>query len=305
MADDELILPIDKAFWPRGVMRGLTPLLRNLGDQHGNLVIAAVPNKHIMVKGPNDRIEEVKVPLRALLEEHFPDWDIPEELGGAAAADEEEDAAWEEEPTPPVPPAPAPKPQPKAAPAPAPDKKGVLSGLFGSASKAAAPAKAAPVGASAKLVSGRKYPRPAAMAPPDLIWQCVRKNSSFLRKPMKGIKRSFSAEPCNLLSIHSMKFSGLVASEALDVRPVKHGKKESIHLLQSHSKTSRQSRPDASSIVTGLSKCPRKGLSRLDCEVDTKFYRRDLHDYARAKYKKVQQSFKTKKRITKSRRSKS
>lgn len=301
MADDELILPIDKAFWPRGVMRGLTPLLRNLGDQHGNLVIAAVPNKHIMVKGPNDRIEQVKAPLRTLLEEHFPEWDIPEELGGSAAADED-DAAWEEEPTPPAPPAPAQKP--KVAPAPVPEKKGVLSGLFGSAPTAPAPAKAASVGAPAKSVSGRRYPRPAAVVAPDLIWQCVRKNSSFLRKPMKGVKRSFSAEPCNLLGIHSMKFSGLVASEALDVRPVKHGIKESIHLLQSHSKVSRQSRPDARTIVTGLSKCPKKGLARLDCEIDAKFYRRDMHDFAKAKYEKVQQSFKTKKRIVKSRRSK-
>jgi len=91
MADDELIITIDKAFWPRGVMRGLTPLLRSLGDKHGNLVIAAVPNKHIMVKGPADRIEEVKAPLRELFEEHFPDAPVPEELGG------EGEGQWEGE----------------------------------------------------------------------------------------------------------------------------------------------------------------------------------------------------------------
>jgi len=282
MADDELIIPIDKQYWPRGVVRGLTPLLRDLGDKHGNLVIAAVPSKHIMIKGPADRIEEVKEPLRALIEEHFPDAPTPEELGG------EGEGAWEEEaPAPaPEPPKPQPKPEPKkekAAPA-----------------KPKADTKAAPV-ASGKAVAGRKHPRPAAMCSPDLLWECVKGNSSFLRK-RRDLKRPFSAEPCNLLGLHSRKFSGLVASEAIDVRPVKAGRKESVEIVQSHAKPSRHRRPSSALVTTGISKCAKKGAARLTTEVDTKYYRRDVSDLVQAKYAKIRKTFKTKKRIVKSRR---
>lgn len=303
MADDELIIPIDKAFWPRGVMRGLTPLLRSLGDKHGNLVIAAVPNKHIMLKGPANHIEAVKAPLRALVEEHFPEAPVPEELGGDA--EEEQPAAAA-----PAPAAKSPKVEPKASPKRAPEPAPAApakTSWFGGASKKAEPAatsKAAAAGSPSKPASGRKTPRPAAMVAPDLLWECVRKNSSFLRKPSQQMKRSFSAEPCNLLAYHSQKFSGVSSSEALDVRPLKVGKKESIELVQSHSKASRHRRPSAAQVTLGLSKCPKRGLARLDCEIDAKFYRREMLDLARAKYKKVQQSFKTKKRIVKSRRSK-
>lgn len=341
MADDELILTIDKAFWPRGVMRGLTPLLRSLGDKHGNLVIAAVPSKHIMVKGPADRIEEVKAPLRELLEEHFPDAPIPEELGGDGGGGED----WQEEEVAPVvrsaadyklPAEPVVRaaadyklPSPKAAAgtpaatmpnktytgglekpgllveAELPVRPSLLSSLLGGTTAGqAASAQAVAAGSPAKEVSGRKHPRPAAITPPDLLWECIKKNSSFLRKPNKELKRPFSADPGNLVGIHSQKFSGISASEALNVRPLKRGKKESIELVQSHAKASRQRRPSAAQVSSGLSKCPKRGLSRLEHEVDAKFYRRDLLDLARAKYVKVQQSFKTKKRIVKSRRAK-
>uniref|UniRef100_A0A7R9ZZP4 Uncharacterized protein n=1 Tax=Pyrodinium bahamense TaxID=73915 RepID=A0A7R9ZZP4_9DINO len=102
MADDELILEIDKAFWPRGVMRGLTPVLRALGDKHGNVVIAAQPTKgSIMVKGSAEQIEAVKSELREIIEEHFPDAPVPEELlaegeGGAAEEEQEEEEQEEE-----------------------------------------------------------------------------------------------------------------------------------------------------------------------------------------------------------------
>merc|ERR1719229_953828 len=104
-------------------MRGLPPILRGLGDKHGNLVIAAVPNKHIMVKGPADKIKEVMPSLREIFEEHFPEAPLPPELGGAAEEGNQEEQYQEEEeqipePEPPKPPEPA-KP---AAPEPAPAK---------------------------------------------------------------------------------------------------------------------------------------------------------------------------------------
>eukprot|EP00971_Amphidinium_carterae_P322816 6416353-Amphidinium_carterae.1 len=74
MADDELNLEIDKAFWGKGVVRGLQPLLRELGDKHGNLVAVVQQSRGmIMIKGPADKIEAAKPELRVLIEEHFPD----------------------------------------------------------------------------------------------------------------------------------------------------------------------------------------------------------------------------------------
>eukprot|EP00435_Cladocopium_sp_Y103_P030898 s1069_g7.t1 len=81
MSDSELIVPIEQALWPKGVARSLSGVLRNLGDKHGNLVIVAQPAKgYIMVKGPAEKIQEAKPGLRAIIEEHFPDADCPEEL---------------------------------------------------------------------------------------------------------------------------------------------------------------------------------------------------------------------------------
>merc|ERR1712129_363308 len=80
----------------------------------------------------------------------------------------------------------------------------------------------------------------AAMAPADLIWMCVKKNSSFLRKsPNMPV---MTAEPGNLSGLNSYKFSGLVGN-TLDVSTRATGKKETIQLTQSHKKGSRQARP--------------------------------------------------------------
>lgn len=83
MAEDELNISIDKAAWPAGVMRSLASQLRTLGDTHGNLVIIALPAKGlIMIKGPMHQIVGAKPDLRQLVEEYFPDADMPQELGG-------------------------------------------------------------------------------------------------------------------------------------------------------------------------------------------------------------------------------
>jgi hypothetical protein len=44
---------------------------------------------------------------------------------------------------------------------------------------------------------------------PELVWQCLKKGSSFLRKGSNGRHAPiFSAEPGNLYAKHSYKFSG-------------------------------------------------------------------------------------------------
>lgn len=82
-AEDELNISIDRAAWPVGAMHSLTSQLRALGDTHGNLVIIASPAKgSIMIKGPMQQIVGAKRDLRQLVEEYFPDADMPVELGG-------------------------------------------------------------------------------------------------------------------------------------------------------------------------------------------------------------------------------
>jgi len=299
MAEDELVLNIEKAFWPKGVMRGLTTVLRTLGDKHGNLVIVAQPLKGtIMVKGPADKIEEVKPELREVIEEHFPDADVPEELlAPGCAGDTEAAEAAEGAPEPeaaPAPEAPPAKPTPPAPPAP--HKPSAEPAVRGRPAAVLAPA--APV----KLVVGRKRTRASMMASSDLLWECIQGSSSFIRKPTKELQQRFSAEPTNLMGLHYPKYCGLVSKEALDIRPAKRGPKEAIQLVQSQSKAGRRFRPGSMTTTMGLSKCPKRALLQLDRELAAKFYRQDLHSLARTKYLKVQQSFKTKRRVMKPRR---
>merc|ERR1712217_515506 len=155
-----------------------------------------------------------------------------------------------------------------------------------------------------KPVNGRKRPLPAAAASPDLLWECMRHTSSFLRKPNRkmGDRREFNAEPCNLMGLHSSRFSGLSSVEGLDVRPAKNGVKESIQLVQSHTESWKQNRPISTFVTTGLAKGSKKGLQALDREIDARFYRKSLLSMAKEKYVKVKKSFKKKSRNVKSRR---
>jgi len=343
MADDELIVPIDKAFWPRGVMRGLTPLLRALGDKHGNLVVAAVPNKHIMVKGPMNRIEEARPGLRALVEEHFPDAPIPQELGGDGTdGNEAEQEEGEEKTSAPEPPAPKP-PSPTRASIQQVKSLGLASkNVFGKSlsmkEDTKTPRKSTAVlvekGAvkrhslvrkdtmqrlraraatliaeepsndktDSKPVTIRKKPTSTGTCSSALLWECMRQNSSFMRKPCQGLPRPWTTEPGNIMALHSARFSGLANDEVLDLRPDVRGKKEAIQLVQSHAKCIKKSRPGKAFITTGLSKCPKRGLKQLDKEINQKYYRRDMMDLAQVKYIKIKQTFKKKKQPIKSRR---
>jgi len=139
------------------------------------------------------------------------------------------------------------------------------------------------------------------MAPADLIWMCVKKNSSFIRKsPNCPV---MTAEPGNLMGTNSYKFSGLANTNVLDVSPVLNGKKESIQLSTSQKKDSRLSRPHSRVVTVGVKKAEKKGLASLAKVMDAGYYRRDLLSLAQAKYIKIKKSFKKKKLVVKSRRS--
>jgi hypothetical protein len=141
-----------------------------------------------------------------------------------------------------------------------------------------------------------------AAFPPALLWHCVRNNNCFMRKPNRELKRHFSAEKGNLLSFHAGRFSGLAADRVIDVVPERSGNKEAVTLVQSSGSASRQRRPAQRLVKTGLTKCPKKGLAKLNAELDT--YQRGLSSLAKEKYVRVHHSFRKRKRVMKSRRAK-
>lgn len=307
MADDELLVNIEKDFWPKGVMRSLPPLLRKLGDKHGNLVLAAQPAKGvILVKGAADMIEAAKPELAELIAVHFPGAPVPDELtegGGRAAAEEEPDVDMdeEEEEETKAPEEPAPKAAPSAL---ASVRALAASVLPGKAPAVAAAAAATPSEEEPKAkawpFTGRKREHPKApLASGSLLFECLRKQNSFLRKAGPEPKgKHFSAEPHNLKAWHCKKYSGLVTEEICDVRITKRGVKDHIELVQSKAAASTQRKPPAVKTM-GLKKCPALGLKQLDHELACKFYRRSLHSVARLKYVKLHQSLKEKKRVVK------
>eukprot|EP00930_Biecheleria_cincta_P087006 TRINITY_DN76279_c0_g1_i1.p1 TRINITY_DN76279_c0_g1~~TRINITY_DN76279_c0_g1_i1.p1 ORF type:complete len:297 (+),score=74.52 TRINITY_DN76279_c0_g1_i1:55-891(+) len=177
----------------------------------------------------------------------------------------------------------------------------------------AKPAAKPAVKAAAKIVvegrvgPPRKLPASSATASPDLLWQCMRKTSAFVRNPGPGAakpRQVFTAEPANLMGIHSCQFSGLASDQALDVRSVRIGQKERVELVQSSPMGVSQRCPGKLLLTTGLKKCSKKGLQTLDIEVAARAYRPGLHGIARLKYMKILQSFKKKKRLVSSRRAK-
>ena len=140
----------------------------------------------------------------------------------------------------------------------------------------------------------------------DLIWEIVKKNSSFLRAPRRKNQGTLvhNAEPGNLMGLNSYKYSGL-GGKVLNVKSVINGKKEKIILVTSNKKySSRQSsaRPASMYVETGLSKKGGDASSALDKCISGGYYRRDLLELAKKKYAKVKTSFKKRKTVVKSRR---
>mmetsp|Transcript_29751 Transcript_29751/g.65010 ORF Transcript_29751/g.65010 Transcript_29751/m.65010 type:complete len:144 (+) Transcript_29751:64-495(+) len=138
------------------------------------------------------------------------------------------------------------------------------------------------------------------MASSDLLWECVKNNSSFIRTSPNMPK--MSAEPGNLCGKNSYKFSGLASAKVLNVSSKVAGKKEMIVLTTRHSKGSRSVRPKSMLLAKGLKKATKKGVEGLGKVMGAGFYRPDLLDLATAKYNKLKTSFKKKALVVKSRR---
>merc|ERR1712217_842893 len=129
-----------------------------------------------------------------------------------------------------------------------------------------------------------------AMASPQLLWECVKNNSSFLRKnPNMPV---MTAESANLCGINSFKFSGLANKKVLGVSPVIKGKKETIVMTTSHKKASRARRPMSMHLKMGINKKAAKALAQLQKSMCDQYYRRDLLSLAEEKYNRIRKSFK-------------
>lgn len=156
--------------------------------------------------------------------------------------------------------------------------------------------------AAPKVEVNAKFKAPERAFGPDLIWQCIRGNNSFMRKAPVGIKGRMSADPGNLTGKHSFKYSGVANTEPVGMECVKVGKKENIMLTKGRYKLEHQFHPEKRTFQTGISKCAKRGLEALDKQLGKKLYRRDLLSDAKEKYLKVKKSLKKKKKPAHSRR---
>lgn len=139
---------------------------------------------------------------------------------------------------------------------------------------------------------------------PSLLWECVRRSSSFRRNPGREVRWPFSAEPGNLLSRHCLGSSAITGDRPLDVRPVRDGIKERIELIQGSAKPSNRRCPGKVLVRRGVSKCPGRGIAQLQAELEAGQYPQYLIELAFEKYAKIHLSFRKKERVVKSRRAK-
>mmetsp|Transcript_96543 Transcript_96543/g.300663 ORF Transcript_96543/g.300663 Transcript_96543/m.300663 type:complete len:142 (+) Transcript_96543:94-519(+) len=133
---------------------------------------------------------------------------------------------------------------------------------------------------------------------PDLIWECVKDHSSFIRKSRDA--PVMTAEPGNLCGLNSFKYSGLAARKVVGVSVRTTGKRQTVVLT----KRGRPFRPPSLLFSTGLKKEAKKGVEAIARATEGAFYRPDLKEAAVRKYLKIRQSFKKNKRIPKNRKSK-
>ncbi|KAJ1613228.1 60S ribosomal protein L28 [Cryptosporidium canis] len=121
----------------------------------------------------------------------------------------------------------------------------------------------------------------------ELLWQCVKKNSSFIKKS-NGF--TFTSEPFNIMNMNTLKYSGLAARKSIgmDLVPSSNGK------LVKNAKIMKKN--SGSSTV----RCPKKFISKVNLSNDLKqakktiqkqtLARPDLKNAAIIRYRKIQKS---------------
>mmetsp|Transcript_22581 Transcript_22581/g.49282 ORF Transcript_22581/g.49282 Transcript_22581/m.49282 type:complete len:153 (+) Transcript_22581:94-552(+) len=135
--------------------------------------------------------------------------------------------------------------------------------------------------------------------PEQLVWECIRKNNSFLRKKNGSTKRSgcvtFSVEKGNLKSLNQLKFSGLAGPKTVDVVFTDNNGCKLITKTASKCDTQPKKAMASYNIKRDFRRST-KVLTKLTTDV---FYRRDLKAAMLGKYTKIYQANRRAKGITK------
>jgi len=134
----------------------------------------------------------------------------------------------------------------------------------------------------------------AAFHSPEVQWQLIRNNHSFL---VKRDGHSFSSEPLNLTNKHSFKFSGLVNSKVVGIVAGKKGSKKGITLVKRPNGRTAVSQPKLLTSVP-LNKHVRSHRVRAASTIQTltsgSHYRSDLTAFAVARYHALHRATKVK-----------
>merc|ERR1711907_553455 len=120
----------------------------------------------------------------------------------------------------------------------------------------------------------------------DLVWQCVRKNSSFIHTRRNGTnKAQFTAEPNNLTNLNRFKDSGLANSQAVGLVP---NKEKGCVMSIKNPKRMRQ--VGRSGPKTKFAGSFTKVATAITKSTKGSFYRSDLTNTALARWYKIWKS---------------
>lgn len=126
--------------------------------------------------------------------------------------------------------------------------------------------------------------------PDQFLWECVKKNNSFLRKKNGHTKRSgkiaFSIEKGNLKSLNQLKYSGLANTKVVDIVCTPDHKTSLIQKVASKAST----KPAQGTTVTNVRKDYQHSIKTLRKVVVDNYYRPDLSLPMVQKYTAVYQA---------------
>nr|ALS04775.1 60S ribosomal protein L28 [Pseudodiaptomus poplesia]ALS04882.1 60S ribosomal protein L28 [Pseudodiaptomus poplesia] len=109
------------------------------------------------------------------------------------------------------------------------------------------------------------------MVSSDVAWSIVRNNSAFLLKK-RGVQKAFSTEPCNLTSLNSQRYNGLVNKKAVGITPAADSK--GFVLLTKKVKAA--NKPSKNIVKVTMKAGPRRSLHKVKSTLMKQRYRKDL-----------------------------
>ncbi|KAL2653316.1 hypothetical protein R1flu_021444 [Riccia fluitans] len=127
-----------------------------------------------------------------------------------------------------------------------------------------------------------------SMASPDLLWQLIKRNNSFLVKQNGNCNRSvqFSSEKNNLYNKNSFKFSGIANKKTVSIQPTGDG----LAVTLATTKTKKGNKPAESVNRSVLRRDVRKMAKAVVNQVAVNGYRPDLKAAALARLSAVHKS---------------